>query len=94
MIPKEGIVKMYEVFIPKSVQKELDKISDIYYSRICQKILEMENNPRLIGSLKLSDTDEYRIKVGVYRILYEINDSEKTVNIFKIEHRKEVYKKK
>ncbi len=53
----------------------------------------MEQNPRLIGSIKLSDIDECRIKVGVYRILYEINDIEKKVYIYKIDHRKDIYKK-
>jgi mRNA interferase RelE/StbE len=84
---------MYEVLIPKSVQKELDKISDIYYPRIRDKIFEMENNPRPIGSIKLSDSDEYRIRVGTFRILYEIDDKKKTVKIYKIEHRKDVYRK-
>jgi mRNA interferase RelE/StbE len=94
MTQKEGNELMYEVILPKSVQKELDKISDIYYSRIADKIVEMESNPRLIGCLKLSDSDEYRIRVGSYRLLYEIDDKQKKVFIFKIEHRKEVYKKK
>ncbi|MEI6090888.1 MAG: type II toxin-antitoxin system RelE/ParE family toxin [bacterium] len=91
---KEGKERMYEVILPKSVQKELDKTSDIYYSRIADKIVEMETNPRLIGCLKLSDSNEYRLRVGTYRILFEIDDKNTTVVIYKIEHRKEVNKKK
>ena len=94
MILKEGNKLRYEVLFPKSVRKELDKINDVYYSKICSKINEMEQNPRLIGSIKLSDSDEYRIIVGVYRILYEINDIEKKVYIYKIDHRKDIYKKR
>lgn len=84
---------MYEIFIPKNIQKELDKISDSDYKRIYEKILQMELNPRLIGSIKLSDSNEYRVRVGVYRILYEIDDKAKKVFIFKVEHRKDVYRK-
>lgn len=85
---------LYEIIIPKSVQKELDNISEIYYSRIADKIFEMEKNPRPAGCLKLSDSDEYRVRVGAFRILYEIDDKKKLVVIYKIEHRKEVYKKR
>jgi len=64
MTQKEGKKLMYEVILPKSVQKELDKISDIYYSRISDKIIDLEKHPRTIGCIKLSDSDEYRIRVG------------------------------
>ncbi|NLO19749.1 MAG: type II toxin-antitoxin system RelE/ParE family toxin [Ignavibacteria bacterium] len=85
---------MYEIILPKSVQKELDKVADVYYSRISNKIFHLEIEPRPIGCVKLSDNDEYRIRVGKYRILYEINDKEKLIAIYKIAHRKEAYKKK
>jgi mRNA interferase RelE/StbE len=85
---------MYEIIIPKSAQKELDNINDIYYSRIFEKIIGLEKDPRPIGCLKLSNSEEYRIRVGTFRILYEINDKLKIVSIYKIEHRKEVYKRK
>ena len=85
---------IYDVIIPKSAQKELDKISNIYYYKIADKINSLENNPRPTGSLKLSDMEEYRVRVGVYRILYDIDDKTKIVKIFSIEHRKDAYKKK
>lgn len=94
MMPKEEKQLLYEIIIPKSVQKELDNISDLFYSRIASKILELEKNPRPAGCLKLSDSDEYRLRVGAFRILYEIDDKTKLVIIYKIEHRKEVYKKR
>ena len=85
---------MYEVIIPKSVQKELDKISEIYYLKIRDKIFELETNPRPVGCIKLSDFEEYRIRVGNFRILFDINDKEKKVIIYKIQDRKEIYKKR
>ncbi len=85
---------MYEIIVPKSVLKELDRISEATYSRIADKILSMEDNPRPAGCLKLSDSEEYRLRVGNYRILYEIDDSKKIITIYKIDHRKDVYKKR
>ncbi len=90
----EGKKRVYKIILPKSVCKELDKISGSYYNKIRNKILSMEGNPRMIGCLKLSDSEEYRIRVGSYRILYDIDDDNKIVTIYKIQHRKDVYKKK
>lgn len=84
----------YEVLIVRSVQKELDRIPIIYYDKLCNCIGLLEENPRTIGSLKLSDKEEYRLRFGPYRILYEIDDKNKTITLYKIAHRKDVYKKK
>ena len=65
---------MYKVIIPKDVQKFLIKLNDDYYLRIRKKIYNLENNPRPQGCKKLIFSGEYRIRVGSYRILYEIND--------------------
>lgn len=53
---------MYKIILPKSCRKELDKINLDYYKRIRLRILELETNPRPPGCIKLSDSDEYRIK--------------------------------
>ncbi len=50
--------KMYEIILPKSTQKEFDRLSNINYSRIADKLFEMENNPRPIGCIKLSDSND------------------------------------
>lgn len=45
-----------------------------------------------MGCIKLQDVNAYRIRVGDYRILYEVNDEEKEVFIYQIAHRKGVYR--
>ena len=53
---------------------------------------KFEENPRPMGVKKLSGQDAYRIRVGDYRILYEIDDTAKTVLVFAVRHRREVYR--
>jgi len=85
---------MYKLRISDKAEKELDKFNYEMYDRIYHKIKSLELNPRPFGVIKLRDSDGYRIRVGNYRILYEIDDNEKTIDIYEVLHRKEAYKKR
>lgn len=85
---------MYEVIIPKKVQNLLMQLSDKFYYNIRAKILELEENPRPIGNIKLTNSEEYRLRVGQFRILYEIDDNKKKIFIYDIVDRKDAYKRK
>lgn len=85
---------MYKIRLSNNAEKELDKFNYVLYDRIYQKIKSLENNPRPFGAIKLSDVESYRVRVGNYRIIYEINDKEKTIDIYDVLHRKDSYKKK
>jgi mRNA interferase RelE/StbE len=68
-------LKTYKVCIHKKVLKFLDKIPVSYLSSIKKAINDLENNPRPFGCVKLVVSENtYRIRVGVYRILYTIED--------------------
>ena len=82
---------MYDVIVSNVAKKQLDKIEFIAVKRITSKLLQLENNPRPSGYIKLKGKDGYRIRIGDYRVLYEINDKSKEVIIYKIAHRKESY---
>ena len=82
----------YEIRILRSAEKETDKLPQAIRSRISNRILSLENNPRPKGTKKLSDRDEYRLRVGDYRILYTISDSDSTVTIIAVGHRREAYR--
>lgn len=82
----------YEIRILHSAEKEMSKLSPEIRNRISNRILSLENNPRPRGTKKLSDRDEYRLRVGDYRILYAINDSDNAVTIIAIGHRREAYR--
>ena len=81
----------YKIEIKKSAVKELESIPSNDLKRILSKIELLAENPRPIGSLKLSGDDRYRIRQGNYRILYTIEDEILTIYIVKVGHRKDVY---
>ena len=81
----------YKIEIKKSAVKELESIPSNDLKRILSKIKSLAENPRPIGSLKLSGDDRYRIRQGNYRILYTIQDDILTIYIVKVGHRKDVY---
>ena len=82
---------MYEVVIGKAVIKQLQKVPSADYKRIKAALTGLSSNPRPKGYLKLKGRDAYRIRVGDYRIIYEIKDNQLLVIIITIAHRKDVY---
>jgi len=83
---------MYKVIIKKRVLKSLDKIPVIYLSSIKEAVNNLANNPRPFGTVKLSGFENtYRIREGIYRIVYTIEDEILTVEVVKIRHRGSVY---
>jgi mRNA interferase RelE/StbE len=84
----------YAIKIKKSAQKSLAKISQPYQSNIIESIRDLSNQPRPPGCKKLSGRDAWRIRVGDYRVIYEITDFELVILIVHIGHRSEVYKTK
>ncbi len=82
---------MYEVSIVASAEKDLDRLPVSVSSRISSRILSLKENPRPRGVKKLINRMLFRIRVGDYRILFEINDSEHMVTVIAIGHRREVY---
>ena len=82
----------YRLLILSSAAKELQSLREPTYSRIKQKILLLSSNPRPRGSSKLTGREGWRIRVGNYRIIYEISDKDKSVTVLHIGHRRNVYK--
>jgi mRNA interferase RelE/StbE len=85
---------MYKLGISNKALKQIEKIKDSVYYRIGDKINSLEINPRPNGSIKLTDIEGYRIKVGPFRILYTINEKSKEVIVYNIDKRKDIYKKR
>ena len=85
---------MYKIGLSNKILKQLEKLNDSVYLKLSQKIFELSNNPRPNGCLKLTDFDGFRIRVGNFRILYTINENTKEVVIYKIDDRKDIYKKR
>lgn len=82
----------YLVYLKRSAEKELDRLPTEVQNRIVKQLVSLKDNPRPPGVKKLYFREGYRIRVGDYRILYTINESEKKLKIVSIAHRKEVYR--
>ncbi|MDI6801843.1 MAG: type II toxin-antitoxin system RelE/ParE family toxin [Thermodesulfovibrionales bacterium] len=82
----------YLVKLMPQAQKDLDSFSGKLLSRFEEIILGLYDEPRPHNSKKLSGGSRWRIKVSDYRILYEIDDNSRLVKVYRIAHRKEVYR--
>ncbi|KAI9134040.1 type II toxin-antitoxin system RelE/ParE family toxin [Acaryochloris sp. CCMEE 5410] len=81
----------YKIVFKRSVAKDLRRISNQDVTRILNRIESLAVDPRL-GAEKLSGQERYRIRQGVYRIIYEIVDQALIVVVVKVGHRRDVYK--
>jgi mRNA interferase RelE/StbE len=81
----------YRVYIIRSAEKDLNRLPINIFVRVSKRILSLESNPRPGNLKKLSGREEYRLRVGDYRVLYIINDKEQVITIVAVGHRREVY---
>jgi mRNA interferase RelE/StbE len=85
-------VARYSLEIKRSAQKELDALEDGLFARIDRKILALADDPRVAGCKKLRGyRDQWRVRIGDWRIVYIIDDVAKVVTITRIAHRREAY---
>jgi mRNA interferase RelE/StbE len=85
-------VANYKILIKPSAIKELNKIPKKYLPKITDIIQALSIVPRPPGCEKLSAQNAYRIRQGVYRIVYTIEDDNLIIVIIKVGHRRDVYK--
>ena len=88
----EYVMGRYEVLIVASADKELGGMQKMLRQRIIEKFEEISKDPRGMDSKKL-DEATYRVRVGDYRIVYHVNDTERKVVVTRIRHRREVYRR-
>lgn len=86
-------MEKYKIAFKKSVSKDLKSVSKSDVKKILLKVDSLAVNPRREGAVKLSGQEMYRIRQGLYRIIYEIRDSELVIQVIKIGHRSDVYKR-
>ena len=84
---------MYRVFLERAVEKDLGRLSARVHDRVIAAIQRLAKNPRPNGCRKLAGTDnDWRIRVGEYRVIYEIADAIRVVRVNRVRHRREVYR--
>jgi mRNA interferase RelE/StbE len=83
----------WQIEIKRSARKALLALPSTMQRRLGERIDALADEPRPPGARKLVGSDiQYRLRVGDYRILYEIHDNRLVINVIKIGHRREVYR--
>jgi mRNA interferase RelE/StbE len=82
----------YTVSILRRAQRELEALPNDIYEGIRDAIRALADNPRPPGCSKLVEREGWRIRVGDYRVIYEIDDKSKTVLILHVGHRRDIYR--
>jgi mRNA interferase RelE/StbE len=84
---------MYQVLLRPAARRDLKKLPEKVFERISADLMHLSENARPRGVKKLKGQEnEWRIRSGDYRILYEIDDTSNVVRIFRIVHRREAYR--
>jgi len=82
----------YRLVFRKSVAKDLRDIPKKDVARILKCIEALSEDPRAPGCEKLSGQERYRVRRGLYRIIYEIKDDMLIIVVVKVGHRHDVYR--
>ncbi len=82
----------YELRFRKSVAKDLRSIPKVEVARILKRIDALAENPCPPGCEKLVGQERYRIRQGVYRVIYEIVEHQLLITVVKVGHRRSVYR--
>ena len=83
---------MYRIEVSRTAHQQMRRLSEQTEDRVNKAIAQLGGNPRPLGSKKLTDRDGYRIRVGDYRVFYQIGDTAKLVIIYRVAARSDVYR--
>jgi mRNA interferase RelE/StbE len=84
---------VYEILLERRAEKDLRKLSSEPFQRIIAKIQSLSENPKPQGSRKITGSkNDWRIRIGAYRAIYEIDEQEKRVRIMRVRHQREAYR--
>ncbi|MCA1631356.1 MAG: type II toxin-antitoxin system RelE/ParE family toxin [Acidobacteria bacterium] len=82
----------FEISFARSARKELESLDDKFVNRIFPKIVALSRQPRPGGCRKLvGEENLWRIRVGDYRVIYEIDDARRIVDVIAVKHRSKAY---
>ena len=84
---------MYTIEFVRSARRELERLPSQAVARVIRRVRSLGENPRPRGSRKLVGEEiTYRVRVGDYRVVYEVDDAEETVLVTRVRHRRDAYK--
>lgn len=82
----------YQVSLENQASRELLELPKVVREKLAFAIDDLAQNPRPPGAKKLTGYEGYRVRKGDYRVLYTIHDKEKMVRIYRVGHRREIYR--
>jgi mRNA interferase RelE/StbE len=83
----------YEIIIKPTAEKCLDKIPRPARRRIADAMEELRGNPRPAGAVKMAAHENlWRVRIGAYRVVYEIHDDRLVILVLRVAHRKDAYR--
>jgi len=84
---------VYEVYVGGVARRDLDRLPDRVFDRIAPHVNALGENPRPHGCRKMEGAlRDWRLRVGNYRVIYEIDDDARRVIILRVKHRREAYR--
>jgi mRNA interferase RelE/StbE len=83
---------IYRILVLKRAQKELADLPKQSYDKVKAAILALAADPRPSQSAKLISREGWRLRAGDYRVIYDIDDSERTATVLHVGHRRDVYR--
>ncbi len=84
---------IYQILLAKSASRELQRLPVKTQERVVDALESMQSNPRPPGCKKLvGSTNLWRVRAGDYRIIYEVDDDKRIVDVNAIRHRSDAYR--
>lgn len=84
---------MYKLYVERAAERDLKRLSTENFHRLITEIKMLAKEPRPPGARKITGSkDDWRIRVGDWRVVYEIDNKQKVVRIMRVRLRREVYR--
>ena len=84
---------MYEILLERNAERDLKKLSKDMFDRVVLGIKSLAQNPKPHGVRKIvGSKNDWRMRIGEYRVIYEIDEDVKAVKVMRIRHRREAYR--
>lgn len=91
--PIGGPEKRYELLFERRAERDYGRLSGELLRRVSVAIDSLATEPRPKGAAKLAGRGDYRVRVGHWRIVYEIDDSRRRIVVIRVAHRSDVYRR-
>ena len=83
---------MHEVYLERAAERDLRRLQPTEFQRVIAAIRALAENPRPPGCRKIAGSvNDWRVRVGVLRVIYEIDDGASQVRVMRVRHRREAY---